>query len=357
MPHFHARSESKDNKSFQRQLFGELIAFAIRAGLISYECPYEIMDKNFYYIIVKLILKKMGISVEDIEEHVSFEVVGNTLEFQNNYFESFILSEDFDIPNIVMTLIYEVLRSLEYNNELIIDDEIKDDYFTDIFQTVFNMDFLLDILPKFGNRDMDCSRFDHALGTPYRLTCSKIKTFQFPGYKLMHNILIQSLLQFPLPVLDFGAGNCEVAKDMELKTELKVFTFDRINPDVDFSDTKSINIDGFQMTVVWPPPLDCEDDDCMGCIVCMYQIQKHGGVRKFWNDFKAITGEHYVKKIHIVMSSKSSGCKKFRQLVDGKQSDINGKQYDCEHIQSCIYFPQCNPYPEIVTYYKLDRKI
>ena len=353
MSHFHERG-SLENKVFQLRLFADLTKFAKRAEIISDEDTFRITDIEFYYIIVKFILEKMGISV-DITEYVSIEIVGDTIEFRNNSFESFKLCKEFDIPNIIMTLIYEVFKSLSEINQLSIDDDLEDDYFTAIFQQVFNMDFSLDILQSFGKSDMYCSRFNPALGIPYRLINHEIETFQFPAYKFMHRILMQGLEQSTVSqVLDYGSGNGEVSRDLASKTGKQFFTFDTKNNSATFSKANQIGIVGaFQMMVVWPPPLNCENDECKGCADCEDINEEHGSVLQFWDDFKEIVTNNSVSTIHIVMSSKSSGCEKFRKLVDGKQSDINGKQYDCVEIQSYLYFPGCGPHVEIVTYYHL----
>lgn len=345
---FTTRSEFNKNSDFQEFLFQQLVTIVERKEAED----FSITDPALYYNIVKLILKNIGLHVDDIEDHVSFEILDEELIIRNRFFKSVKISKEFDIPNIIMTLLYEVLVSLEESQELKVNDNSIDEFYTIQFKLIFNIDFLKDILSNFGNNNMDCSKFDHKLGTPYRLTKPEIEHFRFPAYKMFDEHLINGLRQSPLSVLDFGSGNCEVAKHMKSKTENKFYTFDGKNSDADFSETKYVDIGKCQMTVIWPPPLDCEDDDCEGCFRCIYSIRNYGGVNKFWEDFEAIICDHDVKTIHIVMSSKSSGCKNFRRLVNGGQSTIKGKTYDCTHIQSYVYFPHHHD-PEIVSYYVL----
>jgi len=359
MLRFAPRIEFKKDLEFQLFLYSQLLYFEIRAGLTDEDEDLSITSSKLYYNIVKYILEKIGVSVENVQDHVEITITKYSYKIYGCYIKNkhdrFIQIDGIiDIPNVIMTLIYEVLISLEESKELSIDKNIRFEYDIEKLESVFNIRFFSRILPNFGNEDMDCSDYDPGLGIPCALTCSHFDDFKYPAYTLFYESILKKLNQTQLQVLYYGPGDDgKVAEDIESRTARHVVQFDM--EIVNFLET---NIDGkFDVVVIWPLPPDCVNDNCSGCIGCEHGLTKYGGVTKLWDDFIEIIRFQDVNIIHIIMPSKSSECKNFCQLVDEEQTDIYGKQYTREHISSRVYFPLCGRDPKIINYSVLTRKI
>jgi hypothetical protein len=359
MLRFAPRAEFEGDLKFQSYLFIQILEFEIRAGLTDEDL--SIISSKLYYNIVKYILEKIGVSVENVQDHVEISISYNYNKIYRyvikNKHDLFIQIDDdiFDIPNVIMTLIYEVLISLEGSKELLIDENILYEYNIEELKTVFNISFFRDILPKFGNEDMDCSSYNPDLGIPYALTCSHFDDFKYPAvYTLFYESILKNLNQTQLQVLYYGPGDdSKVAEDIKSMTARYVVQFDM--KIANFLETKNFD-EKIDVVVIWPLSPVCVNDNCSGCIGCEHGLTKYEGVTKLWNDFIEIIRSQDVNIIHIIMPSKSSECKNFCQLVDEEQTDINGKQYTREHISSRVYFPLCGQDPKIFTYYILTRK-